>query len=308
VFRFLRTCLPLLATLLAPGGAFALTIDFDYTYDTGDFFSGVNIGRRLYLDEAAQLFESHLTDSLAAIAPGGGNTWSNSFFSPATGGLVTLDNVNVPANTLIVYVGARDLGSGVLGEGGPGGYGYDGSPAWADDVKARGQTGALAATPTDFGPWGGSITFSSTASFYFDSDPSTTESFGSENDFFSVALHELGHLLGLGTSPSWKADISASDTFTGTHAEGVFGGAVPLDNGGGHWADGTESTLPFTNTMQAADLDPALLQGTRTYFTNLDYAGLQDIGWNVVNVPEASAGTLLVLAGALFLGTYRARK
>lgn len=303
-----RSLCALFLLLLAPGGAFALTIEFDYTYDTSGFFSGANAYRRTLLDDAAQVYESHLTDSLAAITPGGSNTWSNAFLDPATGAQTSMSNITVPANTMIVYVGSRDLGSGTLGEGGPGGYSGGGSQAWLNDLAARGQAGALSGTPTDFGPWGGSIAFSSTAAFYFDSDPSTTEPF-SQNDFFSVALHELGHVLGIGTAPSWMAGVDkTNDLFTGAHAEASYGGAVPLDDQDAHWAEGTMSTLPFTNTMQPAVMTPALLEGTRNYVTTLDYAGLQDIGWQVVNVPEPGTSALLVFAGVFWLGTYRARK
>ena len=106
---------------------------------------------------------------------------------------------------------------GALGIGGPGGYSISGSQAFIDNVVARGQSGALAAIPTDFGPWGGSISFdNSSTSWYFDSDVNTVESF-TGFDFFSVAVHELGHLLGAGTSDSGTRYLSGS-TFVGPNA------------------------------------------------------------------------------------------
>ena len=53
----------------------ALIIQFDYTYDTGNFFSGPNVSRRAQLDAAADVFESRLTsENFGAITPSGSNT------------------------------------------------------------------------------------------------------------------------------------------------------------------------------------------------------------------------------------------
>lgn len=278
----------------------AISIQFDYTYDTGNFFSGANIGRRSYLDAAAQAFTLELSDSLSAIVPYGNNTWSASFSDPSTGNTISLSNLQIQANTLVVYVGARNLGGSTLGIGGPGGYSISGSQqSWFDTVEARGQTGALASTPTDFGPWGGSIVFNSTSPWYFDSDPSTMESFFGQDDFYSVALHELAHTLGFGTAPSWMADVSGT-TFTGAASTLVYGGLHPsVSADQGHWADGTSSKIFGTNTVQETDMDPAITVGTRKYLTSLDYAGLQDVGWTTV--PEPSS-YLLLLLGIAALG------
>lgn len=280
------------------GSAWAnLNIQFDYTYDSGNFFSA---SRRTLLNSAAQTFSS-FTDSLSAITPVGGNTWSAIFDNPSTGAALSLSNLGIGANTILVFVGAQNLGAGILGEGGPGGFSDSGTTSWLNTVKARGQAGALTATPTDFGPWGGAISFSSTAAWYFDPDPSTAEPFAGQNDFFSVAVHELGHLLGVGTAGAWNAKVSGTHTFTGTHAVAANGGQVPLSgaaDGDAHWADGTTSTIPGTSTVQEAVMDPSLTVGSRKYFTTLDYAGLQDVGWQVVPEP---ASWLLVCAGALTL-------
>ena len=139
----------------------------------------------------------------------------------------------------------------------------------------RGQAGALATPPSDFGPWGGSIAFddSNATSWYFGLDTSGLTS--NETDFFTVAEHEIGHVLGIGTSPSWMSDI-VNDTFVGAHAEAGNGGQpVPLDAAGQHWAQG------MTSDGQPAVMTPVLLDGTRRDFTPLDFAGLADIGWQV---------------------------
>ena len=70
---------------------------------------------------------------LAAITPGGSNTWSLDFEDPSTGGDVQLDNVKIATNTLVIYIGANSSVAGSeLAHGGPGGWSASGSQAWLD--------------------------------------------------------------------------------------------------------------------------------------------------------------------------------
>src|SRR6185312_5957657 len=160
---------------------------------------------------------------------------------------VTVNNLTVPANTLIVYVGDEDLsGQSDLGVGGPGGVSSSGVPAWNTLVSTRGEAGAAATPPTDFGPWGGSITFDNSSSAHWSFVGTAGLPAAGTNDFLSVALHELGHALGIGVSPAWSTYVDASThTFTGPHAVASYGSAVPLFNGAdlpgepvgdNHWA------------------------------------------------------------------------
>jgi hypothetical protein len=280
----------------------ALDIQFDYTYDTGNFFFNHN-DRKALLDTAAAVFETRLTDTLTAITPGGSNSWHADFFSPVDGSTVSVSNLTIATGVVKVYVGARQLGGSTLGEGGPGGWGASGSQAWFNTLTARGQTGALAATPTDFGPWGGSLAFDIDSDWYFG-----TGSLTGKNDFLSVATHELGHLLGLGTADSWDSLVSASGTtFTGTRAKAAHGGIqVSLSGDQAHWAEGTMSTVFGTATAQEAAMDPSITTGTQKFFTTLDFAGMQDIGWTVAAaVPEPSTITLLVAVTVMAAGVRR---
>lgn len=201
------------------------------------------------------------------------------------------------------------IAGSTLGIGGPGGFSAGGTAAFLNTVRARGQSGALLANdPTDFGPWGGSITFDTDAAWYFDPDPLTLEVFPGQNDFYSVAVHELAHLLGIGTAPSWDTFVSGS-VFTGTASRAENGGFnVPLSGDTGHWADGTTDRVatPMTLALQETAMDPSLLQGTRKYFTELDYAGLDDLGWQVA-VPEPGVAGLLAAGGVMLLGWRRRR-
>src|SRR5580658_1744062 len=83
----------------------SITIDFDYSHDVNGFFNDPT--RRALLNEAGTIIGSQLDDSLSAIVPGGGNTWSATFTDPGNGSTASIANLTVPANTLIVYVGGR---------------------------------------------------------------------------------------------------------------------------------------------------------------------------------------------------------
>jgi len=288
--------------VLAQSGRAQVNISFEYTFDTG-FLSG-NATAQADLQAAANALAGRLTDSLSAITPSGQNSWSATFSNPTTGTQQSVNNLSVPANTIVIYIGARDLGASTLGLGGFGGFNASGTQSWADLISQRGQAGA---PNTDFGPWGGSISFNNTTSWYFDSDPSTVDVPGGQSDFYSVALHELGHVLGIGTATSWNNKISGGQ-FTGAASVAAHGGTpVPLDASGGHWANGTTSTLPGTSTLQEAAMDPSLTVGTRKLFTDLDFAGLTDVGWQVTPVPEPEQYALVAALGLLSFLIYRRR-
>ena len=110
------------------------------------------------------------------------------------------------------------------GEGGPGAWSASGSSAWLDLVRGRGEPGALAATATDVAPWGGQLRFDATGTrWHFGAD--ATGLAATQTDFHSVALHELGHLLGLGTSESWNRHVdTSSGTFRGPASVAAHGG------------------------------------------------------------------------------------
>src|SRR5579864_709755 len=78
----------------------SITIQLDYSYDTGGFFVG-HPDRQSLLSTAANALASRLGDSLATITPNAaaGDTWSALFTNPSTGAQGQIDNINVPANT-----------------------------------------------------------------------------------------------------------------------------------------------------------------------------------------------------------------
>jgi len=259
-------------TISATTPAANLHIVFNYQFDSSGFFAA-HPDAVARLNQAAAMF-SVFSDQLTALVPGSGNTWQEQFDNPATGRLVSVNNPVVAANTVVIYVGASSgLQALELGEGAPGGWTATGSETWLQDVEARGQSGALMGHPTDFGPWGGSISFSRFTNWNFSANPPAA----SAEDFLSVAIHEIAHVLGFGTSDSWNT-YSSTGTFTGPHGDLANGGKpVPLSADSAHWADGSKSAVG--SLWQACMMDPYLPAGQRRTLTQLDFAGLEDVGW-----------------------------
>lgn len=253
-----------------------ISIQFDYSQDANHFFD--DSARQQILELAGQSLGSRLNDHLQAITPSGSNTWTLSATNPSGASSFSLTDVTIPENTLIVFVGARAMSP--LAIGGPGAYSSFGSTAWNDRVQSRGQAGALSNPRTDFSTWGGSISFDLDANWYFGTSEAGLGP--GRHDFLSVATHELGHLLGIGTADSWDRYVSGG-SFTGPKARAVNGGNVPL-SGDAHFREGLK------NGGQEAALDPSLLEGTRKLFTPLDFAALSDIGWEVTSGTGTGSG------------------
>ena len=292
----------LLAILFAASANAQFQIVFDYSRDTQGFFTGANSGRQAYLQAAGDYVSSILSPTaLAAINPSGSNTWNPSISNPGSGASESLGSISISLNTVLIYAGARELGTSTLGIGGPGGFSANGSQSWFSTINFRGNQ------PYDMS-WGGSLTFDITTSWYFDSDITTVESFAGKHDFFSIAVHEIGHVLGFGTTNAWNSLVNTSSGagfFTGTRSKAAYGASVPLASGYGHWAANTMSTVFGKGTVQEALMDPNIGTNTRKYLTVLDAAGLSDIGYTAV--PEPSTLALICIGAALVFARTRMR-
>lgn len=282
-----------------------LTFDivFDYTYDANGFFNPQ--GRRDVLEAVASVYESRITDDLTAITPGGIDTWTAIFDDPSSGSRVELNNLTIPADTVVVYVGARPISSG-LALGGPGGFRSFATAAFNENLATRGEPGVDpdGDQDTDFAPWGGTITYDSASNWNFSLDPPVA----GQNDLFTTTLHELGHVLGFGTAQSFQNLVNESDQFLGEQAMALANGPVALQTDGFHFLSGTTSTLPGTAVLQETVFDPQITVGTRKQVTNLDWAAIDDIGWDITIVAgPVDYGDAPDPTGGESVGNYRTR-
>lgn len=298
-----RTYAPLwllLPGLLAQPASANIDIVFDYTYDNG-FLTGANSSRQAVLNAAAAVYENRLQDQLSAITSSGTNQADFAFLNPYTPVDALPEFVygaSIAANEIRIYVGgSNDLNSGIsyirandgtiLGTVNLGGVSASGTPAFIDNALSRGQAGALGsnASQTDWGFWGGSISFDTAANWHFDSNSSGSFT---GYDFYSAALHEIGHILGFGKSPSYF-NLVANGQFNGAKTV-ALAGAAPMLNGTdlAHWQDG----LLFAGQLNA--MNPILTNGQRLNVTELDFAALDDLGWEVSAVPEAETWAMML--------------
>jgi hypothetical protein len=306
--RHLRPASLLLCGLITSLPAGAMTLQFDYSFDTSNFFADTQ--RRNVLEAAGSYFSNLITDSLTAITSGGINVFNPSLFNPANpSAALNLTSVSIAADTVRVYVGGASLAGNTLAVGGPGGYSASGFQNFLDNIEQRGQVGATSgANAVEFAPWGGAVSFNSNSSWYFDSNVATDESF-SGFDFYSVALHELGHVLGIGTAASWDALVNGS-LFTGAASVAEFGSSIALSGDGAHWASGTQSSSDFG--LRETAMDPDIAAGQRKRFTDLDRAALDDVGWTLAATPTPTSVPLPAavhwLLAAMLLGSATGRR
>ena len=321
-----------------------LTIDLDYSLDSNNFFGSAGSSQRLALEAARDVFEETITQSFNAITPGEvfntgtddefTNTWTANFIHPGTGNPIAITDRSIAADTIVIYVGGRELGGSTLGEAGPGGFTSSGIGSFIDSV-VRGNSSETFAT------WGGAASFDSVDTVWnFD----LAGPVAGENDFYSVALHELAHVLGLavpsdafddhfipGTDPTADENPGTNGQFTGANALAAYNAdnglsetfvplvAEMLDDPGTplvdetsfedrHFAEGLTSNIFGTTTLQEALLDPTLTLGTRKELTNVDVGALLDIGFElrVAAIPEPASATMIVLA-AVAISTRRRR-
>jgi len=301
-----------------------INIVFDYTYDTNNFFTS---DRRATLEQAATAFETRVFDTLDAIqsTPGGNSIALNLFEG------VTVENANIAKNELRIYVNSSTSQGLNYREGLPvsttsGQLMVVGDDAYLDATWKRGQTGW---PDSDVGTWGGTMTFTENLSWYADSDVNTVESFAGQWDLYSVALKGLTEIMGISGNAidmAYMNQLNPSKLFNGAKAKEEYGVLTPRGNLTPVPTEKTDraGALRLASTVkgdllngqeQLALLAWGLSMGERRHMTELDWAVMDDIGWDVTGftempntppVPEPQ--TWAMLAAGLGLIGVQARK
>lgn len=327
--------------IVAP--ASAINIRIDYSYDSNDFFGASNpqgatggAQAKAAVEAAATFFSNILQDSFSSIsAPAtfngeqGGQAkyfWKRRFFDPSTGANRAEINPTINANEYVIFVGARDLPGGELGNGGPGGYvgGFaarSGSFTSAEGSQITATAAQFASESTvrgetsGFGRWGGSLSFDLPTNWHYNH---TTNPGAGQHDFYTIALHELAHALGFGEVDSndsaktaWENLVNGTG-FTGANAliAHTPSGSVPLASADdtSHWLQSiADSPIYQGSGTQKPIMVPSIGPGIRRRLTNLDAAALADIGWQI-DLPggSASATTFASFSGSSGSASYAA--
>ena len=189
-------------------------ISFDYRFDSLGFFDDPD--RRAVLEEAATIWENLIQDEFEDVPAGTVFTIDN----PSNSGTRVEVTLDTEIDDVLVFVGAENL-SGALALGG-----FDGVDAQGDVFDRRIDNNFRGEVPSNFEPWAGSITYNSEAAWNFDLEgpaPGTS-------DFLSVTLHEIAHILGIGTSPIFR-QIGASGSFEGVNTMALNGGGSRAASG-----------------------------------------------------------------------------
>lgn len=310
-----------------------VAINIDFSLDSSNFFA--DPVRRQSIQAAADSIADRLGDNLSLVQVDSPHlTWQPSIIHPSLGGSNPNNQVNfdlpvnptVQAGVITIFVGARPFAGTTAGLGGSGGNGFDfaftaTSQAQADqfqaaidadilEIQGRGQAGATGDEQTDVAVNFGSIAFNSDASrFGFGNAPIQP----GQVDFFAVAQHEIAHVLGFGeqrtdVQTSWET-LTQTGQFSGEGVRGIFEeaggtGDVPLDDPA-HLSE----SLPDNFGIRTL-LTPTIDTGVRQSLSPLDFALLDDLGWEVADNQVVVTGShqygddgsfapILVLTGSI---------
>lgn len=288
-----------------------------------------------------------VTDTVSSSVGGSEATYDFrwNYTNPSTGASVNVSDAALAADTVIVHAGWRNLTGTTLGQGGPGGAGISVGGGISNPTDfATAVSNANAAGTANWGRGGGPTfgNFSGTlggqpydvdyglghGNIWFDLDTNNDNAADSasqldaewsfdhtaavqsgQSDFYSVALHELLHVLGIGTSDNWDDNVSGND-WLGSDVTALLGsGTGVIDGDEAHIENNVMGTVvgigvgAVDGASQEVVMDPNITVGTRKYLTDVDLAFLNDIGWETV--PEPSSLALLSLGAFAVLGRRR---
>jgi hypothetical protein len=236
----------------------------NYTFDTEGAFAPE---RRSVLEAAARAWQGVILSEFEDI-PAGTMLRARHPEHPGEAGM------NFPApdaiDDMVIFVGFGDIdGSG------PGTVRAQSSSSFAGDVADAVLLQKLLARRDQipFQPWVGNISFDFAENWFYDPTPDTADDLPpEESDFMTTSLHEIGHLLGIGTSAAWDGFV-VDNHFTGPHAVALHGGPVPVS-----------ADLAHVDAVALQEIDLMMAgtaSGQRLHITPLDLAILEDLGYAV---------------------------
>lgn len=237
-------------------------IQVDYRFDKTGFFTDPE--RRKALEGACAIWGRLLTKGFDNV-PAGTFIRVRDPEKPTEAALNLTTDVEI--DDLMIFVGSAELPEGQTGLSSP----TAGLSGVTDSSLAQKLSDRFDSVP--FQPWTAWVAFSRTAAFHFDPDPASGNPVpAGKVDFVSVALHEIGHMLGFGTADAFKTKI-ANGAFTGAKAQAAYGGPVPLTSDLGHVPNSTMSD------GRRLLMDVSDAPGVRYTPTTLDRAFFEDLGY-----------------------------
>lgn len=236
-----------------------LNINLNFSYDTEGFFNDHK--RREPLIRAAEMWSDIISDDFQEVP----EESSFEIWHPSKKNKTVSVIVSEKIDDLLIFIGARDLPGSTLALGGPSGYSLEGDIFQArisDDFRGQGAT-------TDYEPWAGVLSFDTQTNWNFSLDSPSL----SEYDLLTVALHEIAHVLGIGTSSTFQS-LTEEGFFVGNNSKFINGNApIPLTSDEAHVEDGFDDN----HTL----MDPSTAKGSRQEISVFDKAILSDIGYEI---------------------------
>jgi hypothetical protein len=297
------------AALISAG----VSVVLDYSLDVNGFFTPT---RRALMDKAVTVFTSRMALSRWArvdVATLGGH-YDMARVNPST--LVTSWNTDVviPENTITVYLGASNFRTAPYAQmqGSEG----DGATQLLSIRNVSGGVSGVLTSTAQYRPINASISFDLqgvqgfsagiTRQWHFDSDGNlgtddrslADPHYGDYTDFYTTAVHELGHVFGIyyPAAATWllesdpgflaaysgkvQSDGAGGFVYTGAQARQAYfnhvGQAIPLDvSTKCHFATGVRSVSADGWTSLTYESNAPFRHG----FSELEFAVLRDIGY-----------------------------